>query len=310
MESKSTNKQSRLALFEEELSLITLPGMRRWTEDCLLLAPDYMFEISASDSGYHHPPWSLGPGGLVRHTKAVALLAYMLSGTFYNTGDSAGSGDILTRNTGIVSAIISASILHDSCKYGIPFDYRMGTLHPYIPRVYFNNVAGSLTGAERNYIFTLIESHMGSYENGSWSPISKLTRETLASNPAALILHTADYLASRENYVDARFIDLDEAVIGHGAHVPYDPFPDHIIKGLVYGIASAERSEAEVAAAMEDKRLEAVCDRVKRLRSPRSVRTAKYNYDGVIASIRENLNLIISPAVNTDDVGDANEQSL
>ncbi len=292
MVSKNISGQDRLKLFEEELDLVKLPNIRRWTEDCLMLAPDYMFEISASDSGFHHPPWALGPGGLVRHTKAVTMLAYMMSGTFYS---QSANNQEFSKNDGIVSAILSACILHDSCKYGVPFDNRMSNLHPYIPRAYFSKVTGSLTKEERNYIFTLIESHMGSYENGSWSPISKLTKDTLASNPAAMIVHTADYLASRDNYVDARFIGLSKDIVGREAHKQYDPFPDHIIRGLVYGIASEFRSPAEVSVALTDGRIDAVCSRIMNLRSPKSVRTSKYNWDGILASIHENLDLIIPP---------------
>jgi len=293
---KTTDKQDRLTIFNEELNLIKVPRIRRWTEDCLLLAPDYMFEISASDSGFYHPPWALGPGGLVRHIKAVTMLAHMMSGTFYSQSNA--ENQEFSKNDGIVSAILSACILHDSCKYGVPFDNRMSDLHPYIPRVYFSKVSGSLTKDERNYIFALIESHMGSYEAGSWSPITKLTKDTLASNPAAMIVHTADYLASRDNYVDARFINLGSDIAGREAHKQYDPFPDHIIHGLVYGVVSEFRPAAIVSDALTDGRIDAICSRVKSLRSPKSTRTSKYNWDGILESIHENLDLIIPPATN------------
>lgn len=300
MVSRNTSRQDRLTMFDEELNLIKLPRIRRWTEDCLLLAPDYMFEISAADSGFHHPPWALGPGGLVRHIKAVTMLAHMMSDTFYSQSNA--ESQEFSRNDGIVSAVLAACILHDSCKYGVPFDNRMSDLHPYIPRIYFSKVTGSLTKNERDYIFTLIESHMGSYENGSWSPISKLTKDTLTSNPAAMIVHTADYLASRDNYVDARFINLGSDIAGRDAHEQYDPFPDHIIHGLVYGIVREFRSDIVVSDALTDGRIDAICSRVKNLRSPRSTRTSKYNWDGILESIHENLDLIIPPETGAEGV--------
>lgn len=295
---KTLSRDERLALFNEELELIRLPYIKRWTEDCLAYAPNYFFEMSSSDTGFHHPPWALGPGGLVRHTKAVATLAASLSGTFYPRPPQDDDIEAVpTQNDGVVSAIVSACILHDSCKYGIPFDLRMTDLHPYIPRVYYKKVTGSLDKDELNFIFTMIESHMGSYSDGSWSPIYKNTKNTLTSNPAALIVHMADFMASRDNYVDIRFADIN----GREEHKEYDPYPDYFIKGIVHAAITEFRSPEEAAVAVTNGNLESIFSRTASLRHPRSVRNSKYNLDGILDAVVESLDLIIPVIKEVDD---------
>lgn len=276
----------RLNIFEEELDLITIQPVRTFVEDCLLLTPEYFFEVAASDSSAHHPYWVLGKGGLVRHTKAVAKLGHNMSGTFYNVDKSSESTAFR------VSAIVSACILHDSCKYGIPFDYRMHALHPYIPRVLFDKVTTSLLPEERNFIFTLIESHMGSYMDGGWSPIHNLTKITLSNNQAALIVHIADYVSSRNDYVDSRFVDVNKDM-SRDNHLPYEPFPDHILEGLIIGAALETKSWDAIQRAKKDGSFDSLFSRVSSLRSPYSVRRKKYNLDGILETIKTNIDLFI-----------------
>ena len=40
------------------------------------LLPDYFFRVAASSTGKYHPAFSLGEGGLLRHTKAAVRIAY------------------------------------------------------------------------------------------------------------------------------------------------------------------------------------------------------------------------------------------
>lgn len=288
--------EDKLAMFEEELNLIPLKPVRIWVENCLLLAPDYFFEIGAADSGWNHPIWDIGPGGLVRHSKAVAKLAYDLSGTFYT-----GSVDPeeQEKERFYVSAIVAAGILHDSCKYGVPFDYRMHDLHPYIPRVLYKHVTTSLIPQEINFIFKLIESHMGSYENGGWSPMRDLTKDTLSKNPAALVLHMADYMTSRSDFVDARFADINKDY-DRETHQPYEPFPDEMLKGLIIGVALRSRTMEDINRAMKDGSFDALFYRVAALRSPYGKRRREYNYDSIIKLVEQNVYQFI-PDVQGDD---------
>lgn len=64
-------QNERVAVFSAELQLIKNQDLRAFAEYCLVRVPEYFFTIPASSTGKYHPPFSLGRGGLVRHTKAV-----------------------------------------------------------------------------------------------------------------------------------------------------------------------------------------------------------------------------------------------
>jgi len=287
-------QDDKVKVFEEELSLIPLDYYRRWTEACIRIFPDYFFKIAASDSGSFHPLWALGEGGLVRHTKAVTKIAHDLSGTML---PPKSDNDVFTKQ---LSSVISACILHDSCKYGIPFDQRMGTLHPYIPRVMFSKVQSILTPVEANYIFLMVESHMGSYNSGAWSPNSNLTTSTFLKHVGALVVHQADYLASRPDYMDARFVDINKDCV-RGEFVPYDPFPDPILKGLVVGILLEKGFTLEDLQTPENSDLfNSLFGRASNLRKG-SARNSLYNYDHLLDYIRENADLFLKKEVPKDE---------
>lgn len=72
MEGKST-------VFQKELNLIKDTNLRDFIAICLDNAPDYFFEMPASSTGKYHPEYTLGEGGLVRHTKAAVAIAADLS---------------------------------------------------------------------------------------------------------------------------------------------------------------------------------------------------------------------------------------
>ena len=61
--------------FEQELSLIQDAERRLFVSRCLENVADYFFEVPASSTGKYHPEYSLGRGGLVRHTKAAVKIA-------------------------------------------------------------------------------------------------------------------------------------------------------------------------------------------------------------------------------------------
>lgn len=94
-------------LFAEELSWITDVTIKEFTEFCLESAPDYFWEVPSASTGKHHPSWANGHGGLVRHTKATAYIAKELTRAY----------DLNETET---AAAISAALLHDIAKYGLP----------------------------------------------------------------------------------------------------------------------------------------------------------------------------------------------
>ncbi len=99
----------KIEMFAEELSRISDPKVRATTKFYLEEAtPDYFFSVPASLSGQHHPLFALGVGGLVRHTKAVCMVAE----------------ELLRMKTWMYlpdlykDYIRAACIVHDTCKYG------------------------------------------------------------------------------------------------------------------------------------------------------------------------------------------------
>ena len=69
---------NKVSIFNEEYKYIR---NEEYKEDIKFLVgnlPDYFFEVPASSTGKYHPKYTLGDGGLVRHTKAAVRLAYEL----------------------------------------------------------------------------------------------------------------------------------------------------------------------------------------------------------------------------------------
>lgn len=274
--------EAKIKLFEEELSLIPDGSYRKFVEDCLCLAPDYFFEVSASDSNLHHPYWDLGFGGTVRHTKAVTKTAFDLSGTIIQPGDKES-----------LSKLLAACILHDSCKYGFSFDLRMYLLHPYLPRVAFGKVTtGRLSEEQKDWIFRAIESHMGPYYNGKWAPLHYITYDNLREDPLAYLVHQADYLVSREDYIFPKFRDINKGI--DTSKLPYyDPFPDHMLKGLILGVMLGRMEKDDVIKALNDGVVDNLLSRVAAYRTPYSSRKRYYNYDSLVKIIEDNLEKFI-----------------
>ena len=67
-------------VFKREVNYLKNERYRENANKLIELLPDYFFEVPASSTGKYHPAFSLGDGGLVRHTKAAVRIAY----EFYN----------------------------------------------------------------------------------------------------------------------------------------------------------------------------------------------------------------------------------
>ncbi len=65
-------------VFNKELSYIKDKKIRNSLKTMLNLLPEYFYQIPASSTGKYHPEFTLGDGGLVRHTKAAVRIAYEL----------------------------------------------------------------------------------------------------------------------------------------------------------------------------------------------------------------------------------------
>ena len=69
---------SREDIYITELNYIKNDDIRYSTLEMIKLLPEYIFHEAASSTGKYHPKYTLGDGGLVRHTKAATRFAYEL----------------------------------------------------------------------------------------------------------------------------------------------------------------------------------------------------------------------------------------
>lgn len=161
------------------------------------LLPDYFFEVPASSTGKYHPEFSLGNGGLLRHSKFAAKLAYEM----YNDESITG-----TFNQDEKDLMIFALLLHDGLKSGLKKEEYTRFDHPVLMANYIrdNKDKLTLTDNEVEFIATCIETHMGPWitdYNGNEvlkKPVNKYQK----------FVHMCDFLASRK-FINTKYQDND-----------------------------------------------------------------------------------------------------
>ena len=161
------------------------------------LLPDYFFEVPASSTGKYHPEFSLGDGGLVRHTKFAVRIAHELYSDESVTG---------TFNQNEKDLMIFALVLHDGLKSGLIKEEYTKVDHPVLVANYIrdNKDKLTLTDNEIEFICNVIESHMGPWNKDYKGnevlpkPINKYQR----------FVHMCDFLASRK-FLNTKFNNND-----------------------------------------------------------------------------------------------------
>lgn len=143
--------------------------------------PEYFYEVAASSTGKYHPWYSLGYGGLVRHTKAAVLIAVDLLSLEQNKHLPADN-------------IIAALILHDTFKHGYDDKGHTEFIHPLTSAYELDIFAYEVDLPELHDVSDLISSHMGQWNTSKYD-----TRELpKPSSEASTFVHMCDYLASRK----------------------------------------------------------------------------------------------------------------
>ena len=79
------NVEDKLKMFANEIGDIQDANLKQLATDLIENADDYFFTVAASSSGKYHPPFDLGNGGLVRHTRFVVFLAESVAESFNMT---------------------------------------------------------------------------------------------------------------------------------------------------------------------------------------------------------------------------------
>lgn len=165
---------------QEQLNLIKDHNIRVFVEEFLQEeVPEYFFTMPSSTTGKYHPKYTLGEGGLVRHTKAAVTIAYELF-------------EIISFSEVEKDIIIASLILHDTFKCG-DRDTHTKHEHPEIASMHIQKF-GTLDKGVRNQISNAVKRHMGKWNTSKYSSIVLSIPETKLQR----FVHMCDYLASRK----------------------------------------------------------------------------------------------------------------
>ena len=167
--------------FRTEIALIENQSLRdfvEWFIDHKM--PLWFWTSRASSTGKYHPKFTKEEGGLVKHCKAVAQMAYELC-----RNEAITKTD--SENTLSDFAVVAA-ILHDCAKYGTG---TTASHHDY--KQHDRNGANLVADAWKEFfqapipkgIYNAILRHMGQW--GTEAPVE----------PLDMVVHLADYVTSR-----------------------------------------------------------------------------------------------------------------
>lgn len=187
-----TGTIDKIKIFNTELNYIKNPKYLENIKLLLTMLPDYFFKVPASSTGKYHPSFSLGDGGLVRHTKAAVKIAYTLLQSKTTNNFSDDEKDL----------IIISLILHDSFKLGLTEEKYTRVDHPIIAANFLRDNKNKLSFSdyELNYICDSIETHMGEfntdYKGNEVLPLPKTKQQRF--------VHMCDLLSSKK-FLDIKF---------------------------------------------------------------------------------------------------------
>lgn len=177
------------------------PILETWeTEDIRIFAiallnklPDYIWHVPASSTGKYHPAYSLGEGGLMRHSIAVVrFVNYLFELEQFQNKFTARERDLVR----------TACLTHDGMKSGTQeeFEHNKYTKfnHPLLQAEVVRSFLGKdiIPDSEIEIIANAIESHMGQWNT------DKRNKDIILPKPVnkyQQIVHMADYFASRKD---------------------------------------------------------------------------------------------------------------
>lgn len=173
--------------FEIELGYIKDEMIR---DDCRMLIeelPDYFFLVPASSTGKYHPSYSLGEGGLLRHTKAAVRIGYELL-------CDPSIGDKYTQTEKDI--MLMGLLLHDGVKHGIPKEKYVRFDHPILMANFVLDHKAELlmSDSEIELLCSVIRTHMGPWTTDYNGEEVLEAPKTKYQN----FVHMCDYLASRK----------------------------------------------------------------------------------------------------------------
>lgn len=174
-------------LFEVELSYLKSDRIKNACLAMTKLLPDYFYEVPASSTGKYHPSYSLGEGGLLRHSKAAMRIGYELL-------QDPSIGDKYTSDE--KDLMLMALLIHDGLKSGNPQEKYTRFDHPILMADYLMDCEESLglEVEEIEFLGDVIKTHMGVWTTDYNGNEVLEKPKTKYQN----FVHMCDYLASRK----------------------------------------------------------------------------------------------------------------
>ena len=174
-------------LFEVELTYLKSDRIKKACLAMTKLLPDYFYEVPASSTGKYHPSYSLGDGGLLRHSKAAMRIGYELL-------QDPSIGDKYTDDE--KDLMLMALLIHDGLKSGNPQEKYTRFDHPILMADYLMDVEEELglEVEEIEFLGDVIKTHMGVWTTDYNGNEVLEKPKTKYQN----FVHMCDYLASRK----------------------------------------------------------------------------------------------------------------
>ena len=196
-------REDKIKLFVNELNYIKNQNFKKFAEELIGSADDYFFVVPASSSGKYHPSFSLGEGGLVRHTRCVAYFAQAMA-------------ESLNLSQEDSDLLIIAALAHDIKKQGDNTGHTVRE-HPLLASTYICEIMNKfsediITNEQVQKICGAVVSHMG-----KWEHLPEYTRGKEAypmpNNDFEKALQAADYIASRKAILEFDFAPTENVVL-------------------------------------------------------------------------------------------------
>lgn len=193
----------KIKMFKPELDHIKDERLRNNLEIIINNLPDYFFIVPASSTGKYHPAFSLGEGGLLRHSKVAFRIGLELL-------DTVTFGSEFTDNE--KDLLLMSILVHDGLKHGKVEETYVRFDHPVLMAEYIFELKDKLTLSddEMKFMHDVIISHMGEWNTSKYSKVVLPLPETKYQR----FVHMCDYLSSRKflnfTFKDNNLIDCED----------------------------------------------------------------------------------------------------
>ena len=174
-------------LFLDELEYIKDEKLQDSLLKIIESLPEYWFHVAASSTGKYHPKYSLGEGGLLRHSKSAMRIGYELL-------ENPCIGEKYTDRE--KDLMLIALLVHDGLKLGEKEERYTRFDHPILIANYIikNQLQYNLEEDDAIFIADVVKTHMGPWTK-DYNGNEILERpKTKYQN----FVHMCDFLASKK----------------------------------------------------------------------------------------------------------------